>query len=158
MAIPFRSMEFEHPVFVQQNPNAAARPRAAGVPYYLKQTEAAEFDRAVADSMPELSHTRSYQVGIENIYIYIIVLISFISPMLPWPAESGANRRLACECKEINRSAKKRINPTPCRKFTAADLLCATFVKWKCTVFLWRFLHNPCSYSPIPFKSCQKKC
>lgn len=88
-------MEFEHPVFVQQNPNPAARPRAAGVPYYLKQTEAAEFDRAVADSMPELSHTRSYQVG--NELITHLKMFPFISPTWPWPAEFGANQRLACE-------------------------------------------------------------
>jgi hypothetical protein len=52
-------MDFEHPVFVQQNPNPSAKPRA---PYYLKQQQNEEFDRAVADSMPELSHNRSIQV------------------------------------------------------------------------------------------------
>jgi hypothetical protein len=59
-------MDFEHPVFVQQNPNpsAMARPRM-GPPYYMKQTND-DFDRAVADSMPELSHTRSIQVNQMN--------------------------------------------------------------------------------------------
>jgi hypothetical protein len=51
----FRSMEFEHPVFVQ-NPSANKSLR----PPYYPSTKAEEFDRAVADSMPELSHARSY--------------------------------------------------------------------------------------------------
>uniref|UniRef100_A0A1I8B9G8 Col_cuticle_N domain-containing protein n=1 Tax=Meloidogyne hapla TaxID=6305 RepID=A0A1I8B9G8_MELHA len=52
-----RSMEFEHPVFVQQAP-PSTRPRIAA-PYNMKQTDM-EFGRAVADSMPELSRDRSY--------------------------------------------------------------------------------------------------
>uniref|UniRef100_A0A914E3X4 Clc-like protein n=2 Tax=Acrobeloides nanus TaxID=290746 RepID=A0A914E3X4_9BILA len=51
-----RSMEFEPPMF-QQNPHKAhMRP-----PYYTKTDE---FDRIVADSMPELHHARSYQSDI----------------------------------------------------------------------------------------------
>lgn len=52
-----RSMEFDHPVFVQ-NPHTTKPMRP---PYY---TKADEFDRAVADSMPELAHARSYQSDI----------------------------------------------------------------------------------------------
>lgn len=62
--LKLRSMEFEHPVFVQQAP-ATNKSRAA-VPYHLKQTDV-EFGRTVADSMPELSRDRSYPV------IYIII-------------------------------------------------------------------------------------
>ncbi|KAI1733106.1 clc-like domain-containing protein [Ditylenchus destructor] len=54
----FRSMEFEHPVFVQ-NPHANKPMRP---PYYSSKAD--EFDRAVADSMPELAHARSYQSDI----------------------------------------------------------------------------------------------
>ncbi|KAH7721902.1 NSY-4 protein [Aphelenchoides avenae] len=52
-----RSMEFEQPVFVQ---NPAAKGVIARPPYYTKSDV---FDRAVADSMPELAgqQTRSYQ-------------------------------------------------------------------------------------------------
>lgn len=48
-----RSMEFEHPVFVQQPTRSPTRP-----PFYRSQQD--DFDR-VADSMPELGHGRSYQ-------------------------------------------------------------------------------------------------
>lgn len=50
-------MEFEQPVFVQ---NPAAKGVIARPPYYTKPDV---FDRAVADSMPELAgqQTRSYQ-------------------------------------------------------------------------------------------------
>ena len=46
-------MEFEHPVFVQQG--QGKRP-----PFY-GGTSADEFERAVADSMPELGHRSAYQ-------------------------------------------------------------------------------------------------
>uniref|UniRef100_A0A914HNT9 Clc-like protein n=1 Tax=Globodera rostochiensis TaxID=31243 RepID=A0A914HNT9_GLORO len=60
-----RSMDFEHPVFVHnQMPAPSAKPR---MPPYMKQQQnvqqqnsSDDFDRAVADSMPEL-HNRSFQ-------------------------------------------------------------------------------------------------
>uniref|UniRef100_A0A183CPR9 TORC_N domain-containing protein n=1 Tax=Globodera pallida TaxID=36090 RepID=A0A183CPR9_GLOPA len=59
------SMDFEHPVFVHnQMPAPSAKPR---MPPYMKQQQhvqqqnsSDDFDRAVADSMPEL-HNRSFQ-------------------------------------------------------------------------------------------------
>lgn len=50
-------MEFEHPIFIQ-NPKQSQRTQ------YYPNSKAEEFDRAVADSMPELSHARSYQSDI----------------------------------------------------------------------------------------------
>lgn len=50
-------MEFEHPMFIQNPQKSQSR----ASPYYPQTKADLEFERAVADSMPELTHSRSYQ-------------------------------------------------------------------------------------------------
>lgn len=50
-------MEFEQPIFIQNLQKGHSR----ASPYYPQTKADLEFERAVADSMPELTHARSYQ-------------------------------------------------------------------------------------------------